>query len=134
MEEPQTLEALRRSRAEAFKRAKGMTIEKFREAKFEGATDVGWVDPEDDLGDVFLVIDDFNAFAQKYEMVNGLADRVVRLAQSWAAASLVSSCANAASKLAVSLAVRIPEKPTMTTLAAIRKITPSQSLRAMPRF
>lgn len=76
-----TLEALRRSRAEAFKRAKGMTIEKFREAKFEGATDVGWVDPEDDLGDVFLVIDDFNAFAQKYEMVNGLADRVVRLAQ-----------------------------------------------------
>lgn len=72
-----SLEQIRRDRAEAFKRAKGMTIEELRARKFEGAE--GWTDPNDRFGDVFLVIDDFKAFEQRYEL-SGLADRAVALA------------------------------------------------------
>lgn len=73
-----SLEGIRRDRAEAFKRAKGMTIEELRARKFEGAE--GWTDPNDRLGDVFLVIDDFKTFEQRYER-SGLADRAVSLAE-----------------------------------------------------
>lgn len=72
-----TLESVKEARRKAFQDAKGMTIQQFRERKFGGAE--GWIDPGDMFGDLFLVIDDFSGFYDRYDMT-GIAERAIALA------------------------------------------------------
>ncbi|SKO34932.1 DNA translocase FtsK [Mycobacteroides abscessus subsp. abscessus] len=72
-----TLEAIKESRKQAFQKAKGMTIQQFRERRFGGVE--GWTDPADLFGDLCLVIDDFSGFYERYDLT-GIAERAINLA------------------------------------------------------
>ena len=71
-----TVEALVRSREEAFKRFQ-IDVAEFRERRF-GMTGAGPTDPDDTFGDAFLVIDNF---ADLYDIDSGLGDRAIAIAR-----------------------------------------------------
>ena len=71
-----TMEALIRSREEAFRRG-SIDIDDFRDRRFgPGSDSLGGTDSNDPYGDVFLVIDDFSKL---YERDTMLGDRIITL-------------------------------------------------------